>query len=63
MSELPDPFALARAMMAAQRAQLDAAEAMMRTLRDMAAWQSRAAEAAATMARAQQQWLALWGIR
>ena len=63
MSKKSDPFAIARQMMDAQKAQLDLAETMLKSAREAAEWQKRALAATESMARAQRQWLALWGIK
>lgn len=63
MSKTPDPFALTRKMMAAQKAQLDLAATMLKSARETAAFQQRTLKTAEAAAKAQRQWLALWGIK
>jgi hypothetical protein len=63
MSRKSDPFTVARQMMDMQKAQLDLAETMLKSAQEAAAWQKRALSATQDMAKAQRQWLALWGIK
>lgn len=62
MTRASDPLALGRQWLTAQKAQLDMAETWLATAKATHAWQANALQAAETMARAHQQWLALWGL-
>jgi hypothetical protein len=61
-SGAPDPFALARQMLAAQQAQLDVAAKLVEQGRVAAKWQADALAVAGQFAQAQRSWLKLWGL-
>ena len=58
-----NPFALGQRMLEAQQAQIKLADQMLKSTRESAAFQQKAIEAGTDLLRAQQSWLALWGIK
>ena len=58
-----NPFARGQRILEAQQAQIKLADQMLRAARENAAFRQKAIEAGADQVRAQQRWLALWGIK